>query len=522
MGAKERLARSVPTTGSATSGVTTASRPGQAQPNQAATMWSCDQSGPERPGCCSGAAGSVTCRTARPRQLPAMLLWLEVSVAMRRDTEDGLTRAGSGFVQRPVDERRTAGPVFPSGAMIEQGGLLSLQRLVGNRVLSNLMAGGGTMGAQRALGRARDSAESVPDERSPVYDAIGRGGGRGLDPRIRATVEAFLGQDFGSVRVHSDARSTESVDAAAYTVGEEIVIHPDHFAVGTLATDRLLAHELSHVAQQRSGPVAGTPAPGGIRISDPSDRFEREADANARELTPLIARVMSGDAPRTPPNAERHTHVSHTASLVNVQRGKKGKRRGDGEREKEKEKEKEHDTGPTVTTIGAHHPAEFEPPESANYLVDPRWREVFVVWILTVGDWHEVGLDEKLVDLYLQLDLASAFGEPDYKVLAEKILASEADAVALHSLLGITGTRLGQEGAPLSVEDVRVLLEKGGEGQKRAVLKFFDVLEARVRITWGVFRMWARSSEGQAVLSKKKLGSTQGGSVPEVKERRRR
>lgn len=440
---------------------------------------------------------------------------------MRRDTEDGLARARSGFVQRPEDERRTAGPVFPSGAMIERGGLLSLQSLLGNRVLSNLMAGGGgAIGPQRALGRARDSAEPVPEERSPVYDAIGRGGGRGLDPRIRATAEAFLGQDFGSVRLHSDARSTDSVEAAAYTVGEDIVVHPDHFAAGTLATDRLLAHELSHVAQQRSGPVAGTPAPGGIRISDPSDRFEREADANARELTPVIARVMSGGAPLAPPNVERHTHISRTASMVNVQRGKKGKRRGDGE--KEKEKEKEHDTGPTVTTIGAHHPVEFEPPESAKDLVDPRWREVFVVWILGVGNWREVGLDPKLVDLYLQLDLASAFGEPDYEEFARKILASESDARALHSLLGITGTRLGQEGASLSVEDVRVLLEKGGDGRKRAVVKFYDVLEARVRITWGVFRMWARSPEGQAVLSEQGLGSTQGGSMPEVKERRRR
>lgn len=242
--------------------------------------------------------------------------------------------------------------------MIEPGRLLRLQRLLGNRVVSNLMAGGGgAMSPQRALARVRGSTQPVPEERSPVHDAVGRGGGRGLDPRIRATAEAFLGEDFGSVRLHSDARSTESVEAAAYTVGEDIVIHPDHFAVGTLATDRLLAHELSHVAQQRSGPVAGTPAPGGIRISDPSDRFEREADANARELTPLIARVMSGGAPLTPPDVERRTHISRTASMVNVQRGKKKKKSADGE--KEKEKEKEHDTGPTVTTIAAHHPVEI-------------------------------------------------------------------------------------------------------------------------------------------------------------------
>ncbi|MGH2688737.1 MAG: hypothetical protein ACRDKW_08010, partial [Actinomycetota bacterium] len=51
------------------------------------------------------------------------------------------------------------------------------------------------------------------------------------------------------------------------------------------------AHELTHVVQQRSGPVDGTPAAGGISISHPSDSFEQEAEQHA-------ARVM------TPPAAE--------------------------------------------------------------------------------------------------------------------------------------------------------------------------------------------------------------------------
>jgi hypothetical protein len=53
-----------------------------------------------------------------------------------------------------------------------------------------------------------------------------------------------------------------------------------------------LAHELTHVVQQRSGPVDGTDAGGGIKVSDPSDRFEREAVANSE-------RVMSGPVPVT-------------------------------------------------------------------------------------------------------------------------------------------------------------------------------------------------------------------------------
>jgi hypothetical protein len=38
------------------------------------------------------------------------------------------------------------------------------------------------------------------------------------------------------------------------------------------------------VVQQRSGPVDGTDTGGGVKVSDPSDRFEREAVANADRL----------------------------------------------------------------------------------------------------------------------------------------------------------------------------------------------------------------------------------------------
>ena len=60
----------------------------------------------------------------------------------------------------------------------------------------------------------------------------------------------------------------------------------------------MLAHELTHVVQQRNGPVDGTDAGGGVKISDPSDRFERDAVANAD-------RVMSAPAPAAMPGVQR-------------------------------------------------------------------------------------------------------------------------------------------------------------------------------------------------------------------------
>jgi hypothetical protein len=60
-----------------------------------------------------------------------------------------------------------------------------------------------------------------------------------------------------------------------------------------------LAHELAHVIQQRQGPVAGTDPGTGLRISDPRDSFEREAEATAD-------RVMA------PPSAGRALSVAPT------------------------------------------------------------------------------------------------------------------------------------------------------------------------------------------------------------------
>ena len=52
----------------------------------------------------------------------------------------------------------------------------------------------------------------------------------------------------------------------------------------------LLAHELTHVVRERRGPVDGSPAPGGIRLSDPGDRFEQAAAvANPQPLEPSVA-----------------------------------------------------------------------------------------------------------------------------------------------------------------------------------------------------------------------------------------
>jgi hypothetical protein len=147
------------------------------------------------------------------------------------------------------------------------------------------------LGLQRSVGNS-GTAGVLDEERSPVHDVV-NSGGEPLAPDVRAEMEGRLGHDFADVRVHADTAAHESakaVSAHAYTVGSNVVFQRDKYDPSSSAGKTMLAHELTHVVQQRAGAVDGTPAAGGIRVSDPSDRFEREAAANAE-------RVMSGPEP---------------------------------------------------------------------------------------------------------------------------------------------------------------------------------------------------------------------------------
>jgi hypothetical protein len=93
-------------------------------------------------------------------------------------------------------------------------------------------------------------------------------------------MEAVLGTDFGGVRVHTDARAdslNRALSAKAFTAGGDIYFRGQEHRPGTAAGEELLAHELTHVAQQ-----GGRPAGGRMVIGDPDDAYEREADAVSR------------------------------------------------------------------------------------------------------------------------------------------------------------------------------------------------------------------------------------------------
>jgi hypothetical protein len=164
--------------------------------------------------------------------------------------------------------------------------LLRLQAVAGNSGVSALVA---QRSAEHNHGGTDTDTDTEDTARSPVTDVVA-GAGRPLAPEVRSVMEQGIGHDFGDVRVHDDASaaaSARSVQAQAYTVGNHVVFDEGRYRPETSEGQRTLAHELTHVVQQREGPVDGTPAPGGIQVSDPGDRFERQAEN-------VADRVMSG------------------------------------------------------------------------------------------------------------------------------------------------------------------------------------------------------------------------------------
>ena len=163
---------------------------------------------------------------------------------------------------------------------------------------SDVLDGAALLDLQRSVGNSGVGALLNEEERSPVHDVI-TSGGTPLAPDVRDEMQGRLGHDFSDVRVHNDSRaheSAQSVNAHAYTVGSNVVFQRDKYDPSSAEGKTMLAHELTHVVQQRSGPVDGTAAQGGIKVSDPSDRFEREASATAET-------AMSGPAPSAPVTA---------------------------------------------------------------------------------------------------------------------------------------------------------------------------------------------------------------------------
>ena len=161
---------------------------------------------------------------------------------------------------------------------------------------------GSLLGAVKGLLFKRRRGGSA-DADDPLSVRARLGAGEALPGGVAARMSSVLGDGFGDVRIHTDpgaARMADSLDARAFTVGSHVAFGDSEYRPGTVTGDALIAHELAHVVQQRSGSAEVAAAHAGVGDA----ALEADADAVAGDAvaalhagapaTPSLARLRSG------------------------------------------------------------------------------------------------------------------------------------------------------------------------------------------------------------------------------------
>ncbi len=125
-----------------------------------------------------------------------------------------------------------------------------------------------TSGLPRPIQRVSPASTGHADTAPPSVERALASPANPLEPALRQDMEQRFGHDFSRVRVHSGSaaeQSTLDMHAHGYTVGHHIVFGAGRFAPGTREGRGLLAHELTHVAQQNGAMLLVQRAPVGDR-----------------------------------------------------------------------------------------------------------------------------------------------------------------------------------------------------------------------------------------------------------------
>jgi hypothetical protein len=158
---------------------------------------------------------------------------------------------------------------------------------------------------QRHTERSETGAGNAP----PSVERVLAEPGRPLQPELQEHMGQRFGYDFSAVRVHTDASAAQSardLNANAYTAGQHIVFGAGRFSPESHDGRRLIAHELTHVAQQGA--------------ADPTSMAQRSSSS---DLT-IVQRDTSGFPPlspdvakswgiSTPPAAAKGSSNSHSS-----------------------------------------------------------------------------------------------------------------------------------------------------------------------------------------------------------------
>ena len=135
----------------------------------------------------------------------------------------------------------------------------------------------------------------------PIVHSVLNSPSQPLDTDTRTFMEPRFRHDFSQVRLHTDgnaAASAQAINALAYTVGRDVVFGRGQYAPQTMAGRSLMAHELTHVVQQKLSGNNRTQQK--LAINSPNDTTEIEAEHAATAITSGTSKISASFTPSLP------------------------------------------------------------------------------------------------------------------------------------------------------------------------------------------------------------------------------
>ncbi len=163
----------------------------------------------------------------------------EDSAVVQRQEEEEEIQAKpheGGLIQRQEEEEEEL------QAKPQEGGLIRRQEEEEEELQAKAKPGGTCSACSKNAGDT--AASSV------------KSGGRPLSDSDRSYFEPRFGKDFSDVRVHTHSsaeKAAGSINAKAFTLGNNIAFGSGQFSPSSASGRHLLAHELAHVVQQKGG-----------------------------------------------------------------------------------------------------------------------------------------------------------------------------------------------------------------------------------------------------------------------------
>jgi len=107
----------------------------------------------------------------------------------------------------------------------------------------------------------RKESNGAPVSTAPsIVQKVLSSAGSSLDTSTRSFMEPRFNYDFSNVKIHDNniaAKSADSINALAYTSGNNVVFNSGQYNTTSDSGKRLLAHELTHVVQQATDHRSG-------------------------------------------------------------------------------------------------------------------------------------------------------------------------------------------------------------------------------------------------------------------------